>query len=106
MSSAAAPARCVTESAPAASRRADSVLHDRCSIRLGSPAIRRYPASTRALRSPAGLGWSASFARKHAAATAIETLEEARPASCSSARYAAKGHVVELAAVEPGVEPS
>ena len=51
-----------------------------------SPAVRRYPASTRAVRSPAGVGCLASFARKHAAATAIEALEEARSASGSSAR--------------------
>ena len=46
----------------------------------------QYPASTRAVRSLAGTGCPASFARKHAAATAIEALDEARPASCSSAR--------------------
>ena len=48
-----------------------------------SPAVRRYPASTRAVRSPAGVGSPASFARKHAAATAIDALEAARPASLS-----------------------
>ena len=31
-------------------------------------------------------GDAASFARKHATATAIDALDEARPASCSSAR--------------------
>ena len=51
-----------------------------------SPAVRRYPASTRAVRSPAGVCCPASFARKHAAATAIEALEDARPAACGSAR--------------------
>ena len=56
-----------------------------------SPAVRRYPASTRAVRSPAGVGCPASFARKHAAATAIKALDEARPASCSSARSVSGG---------------
>ena len=51
-----------------------------------SPADRRYPTSARAVRSPAGVGCPASFARKHAAATAIELHDAARPASCSSAR--------------------
>ena len=54
-----------------------------------SPGSRRQPCCP------------ASFARKHAAATAIEALGEARPASCSSER-----RVVELAPVEPGVEPA
>ena len=36
--------------------------------RTRSEAVRRYPASTRAVRSPAGAGWPASFARKHAEA--------------------------------------
>ena len=49
-----------------------------------SPAVRRYPASTRAVRSPAGAGCPASFARRHAAAT---------------------GHVMKFAPVEPSVEP-
>ena len=50
--------------------------------RLRLEAVRRYPASTRAVRSPPGVGCPASFARKYAAATAIEALEEARPARC------------------------
>ena len=62
------------------------IPNGRACPRPRSPAVRRYPASTRAVRSPAGVGCPASFARKHAAATAIEALEEARPASCSSAR--------------------
>ena len=54
--------------------------------------------------SPAGLGCPASFARKRAAATVIEALEGARPASCSSARLGGEACVLEPAAVAPGVE--
>ena len=54
--------------------------------------------------SSAGLGCPASFARKRAAATVIEALEGARPASCSSARLGGEACVLEPAAVAPGVE--
>ena len=50
-----------------------------------------------AVRSPAGIGSPASFARKHAAATAIEALDEARhgPRRASSswrANHSVKGN--------------
>ena len=46
---------------------------------------RRNPASTRPVAGPAGSGSPASLARSRAAATAIDALEAARPASNSSA---------------------
>ena len=57
------------------------------------------------MRSPAGLGSPASFARKHAAATAIDALAAARPASCKLGEVGRQARVVELASGEPGVQP-
>ena len=59
----------------------------------------------RAVRSPAKAGYPAIFARKHAAATAIDALDEACPASCTSARQAATAASWSCAAFELRVEP-
>ena len=47
----------------------------------------------------------AEASAEHAASTAIEALDEARPAVVQLGEVRREGHVVELAAVEPGVEP-
>ena len=51
-----------------------------------------------------GTGRVASFVRKHAAATAIKALDEARPRSCSSSEVGREGHIMDLAPVELSVE--
>ena len=67
--------------------------------RLAAPAIAGRPPVPRQapapVRSPAGAGCPASFARKHAAATAIEALDDARPTSCSFGEVSGQGHSVE-----------
>ena len=74
-----------------------AVCHD-------ASSVRRYPPSARAVRS-AKAGCPAIFARKHAAATAIDALDEACPASCTSARQAATAASWSCAACELCVEP-
>ena len=77
----------------------------RAAKRSASSWLPGNPASTRAVRSPAGAGWPASFARKHAAATAIEALGRGTSGVVQLGEVGGQGHIVERPAVEPGIEP-